>query len=52
MCAASKRCGGPAIIERIDADHGMIPDDIAERGAAYDARNRGKGVHCLHAFFP
>ncbi|WP_309085759.1 DUF3363 domain-containing protein [Chelativorans sp.] len=36
---ALRRAG---IVERIDADHWTIPDDIVERGAAYDARNRGK----------
>lgn len=36
---ALRRAG---IVERIDADHWNIPDDIAERGAAYDARSRGK----------
>ncbi|TGQ51079.1 DUF3363 domain-containing protein [Mesorhizobium sp. M1C.F.Ca.ET.193.01.1.1] len=35
---ALRRAG---IVERIDADHWKIPDDIADRGAAYDARNRG-----------
>jgi type IV secretory pathway VirD2 relaxase len=30
-------------VERIDADHWKIPADIAERGMAYDARNRGSG---------
>ncbi len=28
-------------VERIDADRWKIPADIAERGMAYDARNRG-----------
>jgi type IV secretory pathway VirD2 relaxase len=36
---ALRRAG---IVERIDADHWSIPNDIAERGAAYDARNRDK----------
>ena len=27
--------------ERIDADHWRVPADLAERGIAYDARNRG-----------
>lgn len=35
---ALRRAG---IVERIDADHWNIPQDITERGAAYDARNRG-----------
>ena len=29
-------------VERIDADHWKIPDDIAERGVAYDAPTRPK----------
>jgi hypothetical protein len=29
-------------VERIDADHWKIPDDIAERGLAYDAPGRPK----------
>ena len=29
-------------VERIDADHWKIPDDIAERGMAYDASIRPK----------
>ncbi len=29
-------------VERIDADHWNIPDDIAERGVAYDAPSRPK----------
>lgn len=29
-------------VERIDADHWKIPDDIAQHGLAYDARSRGK----------
>jgi type IV secretory pathway VirD2 relaxase len=29
-------------VERIDTDNWRIPTDIAERGMAYDARNRGK----------
>jgi len=37
---ALRRAG---IVERIDADHWKIPGDIAEQGAAYDARNRGRG---------
>jgi type IV secretory pathway VirD2 relaxase len=28
-------------VERIDANHWSVPTDIAERGIAYDARNRG-----------
>ncbi|MGX9181812.1 DUF3363 domain-containing protein [Mesorhizobium sp. BHbdii] len=36
---ALRRAG---IVQRIDADHWKIPEDIAERGATYDARNRGK----------
>ncbi|MER8803543.1 DUF3363 domain-containing protein [Mesorhizobium sp. M0998] len=36
---ALRRAG---VVERIDADHWKIPDDIAEQGAAYDARNRGR----------
>ncbi|UVK47537.1 DUF3363 domain-containing protein [Mesorhizobium sp. AR07] len=36
---ALRRAG---IVERIDADRWKIPDDIAEQGAAYDARNRGR----------
>jgi len=36
---ALRRAG---IVERIDADHWKIPQDIAEQGAAYDARNRGR----------
>lgn len=36
---ALRRAG---IVERIDADHWKVPDDIADRGAAYDARNRGR----------
>ncbi|WP_245436528.1 DUF3363 domain-containing protein [Mesorhizobium tamadayense] len=36
---ALRRAG---IIERIDADHWKIPDDIVEQAAAYDARNRGR----------
>jgi type IV secretory pathway VirD2 relaxase len=36
-------------VERIDADHWKIPDDIAERGIGYDAPNRPKdfGVRTL-----
>ena len=29
-------------VERIDVDHWRVPTDIAERGMAYDARNRGR----------
>ncbi|MER9064736.1 DUF3363 domain-containing protein [Mesorhizobium sp. M0698] len=29
-------------VERIDEDHWRIPKDLAERGIAHDARNRGK----------
>ncbi|MES0096636.1 DUF3363 domain-containing protein [Mesorhizobium sp. M0019] len=36
---ALRRAG---VVERIDADHWKIPHDIAEQGAAYDARNRGR----------
>ncbi|MDX8450991.1 DUF3363 domain-containing protein, partial [Mesorhizobium captivum] len=36
---ALRRAG---IVERIGADHWKVPDDIAGRGAAYDARNRGR----------
>ncbi|RWG86623.1 MAG: DUF3363 domain-containing protein [Mesorhizobium sp.] len=36
---ALRRAG---IVERIDADNWKIPGDIAEQGAAYDARNRGR----------
>jgi DNA invertase Pin-like site-specific DNA recombinase len=36
-------------VERIDADHWKIPDDIAERGIGYDAPNRPKdfGIRTL-----
>ncbi|UNC15923.1 DUF3363 domain-containing protein [Acidiphilium multivorum] len=36
-------------VERIDADHWKIPDDIAERGIAYDAPSRPKdfGIRTL-----
>jgi type IV secretory pathway VirD2 relaxase len=36
-------------VERIDADHWKIPDDIAERGIAYDAPGRPKdfGIRTL-----
>jgi type IV secretory pathway VirD2 relaxase len=30
-------------VERVDADHWKIPDNLPERGLAYDARNQGKG---------
>ncbi len=36
---ALRRAG---IVERIDAEHWKIPADLAERGMAHDARNRGK----------
>lgn len=36
---ALRRAG---IVERIDAERWKIPKDIAEQGAAYDARNRGR----------
>ena len=36
---ALRRAG---IVERIDANRWKIPDDIAEQGAAYDARSRGR----------
>ena len=29
-------------VERIDADHWKIPDDLADRGMAYDARDTGR----------
>jgi hypothetical protein len=36
-------------VERIDADHWKIPEDIAERGTAYDAPSRPKdfGIRTL-----
>jgi type IV secretory pathway VirD2 relaxase len=36
-------------VERIDADHWRVPDDIAERGMAYDAPSRPKdfGIRTL-----
>jgi hypothetical protein len=36
-------------VERIDADHWKIPEDIAERGTAYDAPSRPKdfGIRAL-----
>lgn len=30
------------VVERIDDDHWKVPNDIAERGMAYDARSRGR----------
>lgn len=38
---ALRRAG---IVQRIDADRWKIPDDIAEQGAVYDARNCGKDL--------
>jgi type IV secretory pathway VirD2 relaxase len=29
-------------VERIDEDHWRVPEDLPDRGIAYDARNRGK----------
>ncbi|MER9566345.1 DUF3363 domain-containing protein [Mesorhizobium sp. M0571] len=29
-------------VERTDEDHWRVPQDLSERGIAYDARNRGK----------
>lgn len=39
-------------VERIDADHWKIPDDLPERGIAYDARTQRKdfAVRTLSAF--
>lgn len=31
-----------SIVERLDADHWKIPNDIADRGATYDTRSHGK----------
>jgi type IV secretory pathway VirD2 relaxase len=36
---ALRRAG---VVERIDDDHWKVPNDVAERGMAYDARNRGR----------
>lgn len=32
------------IVERIDADHWQVPDNVAERGLAYDLARDGAGV--------
>ena len=41
MSAGWRRYAGPAIVERIDADHWRVPTDLPERGQAYDlARDR------------
>ncbi|TKB29434.1 MAG: DUF3363 domain-containing protein, partial [Mesorhizobium sp.] len=39
-------------VERIDEDHWRIPEDLSERGIAYDARNTGKdfSVRVLSTF--
>ena len=42
MSAGWKRLRRAGHVERIDADHWKIPDDIAERGMAYDAPGRPK----------
>lgn len=38
---ALRRAG---IVRRLDADRWEIPDNLVERGAAYDAQRRGRGV--------
>ncbi|MER9902688.1 DUF3363 domain-containing protein [Mesorhizobium sp. M0130] len=39
-------------VERIDEDHWRVPEDLSERGIAYDARNAGKdfSVRVLSTF--
>jgi hypothetical protein len=38
---ALRRAG---IVQRLDADRWQIPDNLVERGAAYDAKRRGRGI--------
>ena len=38
---ALRRAG---IVRRIDADRWQVPENLVERGAAYDARRRGRGI--------
>ena len=48
MCAAWRRCAGPALSSGSDADHWRIPEDFEERARDYDAgRSKQLGVRML-----